>query len=134
MHDIDISSPREQRKFGLTMAVALALFGAVRWWWNGAPSPVLFTTAIVFCLAALAAPFALRPVFWLWMKLAEAMNWVMTRVLLSLVFFGLITPARYLNQFFGSDPLKRDWLPEAASYWEEPDDQPASRDAYRNQF
>jgi len=134
MHGIDVTSRREQRNFGLVMAAAFVLIGGVRWWVKGAPSPVVFTTALVFLIAALIAPFALRPVFWAWLRFAEALNWVVTRVLLTVIFSGLITPARVLNQLFGSDPLNRAWKQERDSYWETPEDQPSDRELYRNQF
>ncbi len=134
MTDVNVSDPREQRNFGLVMAAALAILGGIRWWLKGAPSPAIFTAALVLLIAAVFAPFALRPLFSVWLKFSEALNWVMTRVLLTVAFYGLITPARLLNQVFGSDPLKRDWMPDAASYWETPEEQPSDRERYRNQF
>lgn len=134
MKKLDTSDRREQRKFGLLMAAAFGILGGINWWLKGTPSSWIFTVSVVFLIAAVAAPFALRPVFAAWMKFAEALNWIMTRVLLSIVFYGMITPARYLNQTFGSDPLKRAWLPNADTYWEDPEDQPAEPDRYRNQF
>jgi hypothetical protein len=131
---IDTSSRKEQRKFGLLMAVAFCVIGGLRFWVKGVPSPWLFGIAAAFLVAAVVAPFVLRPVFIAWMKFAEAINWVMTRVLLSIVFFGLITPARFLNQWFGSDPLQRTWEPQRDTYWDEPDAQPDDLEAYRNQF
>ena len=134
MDHLDTSDPKEQRKFGLLMAAAFCVIGGIRWWLKGAPPSWIFTTALVFLIAAVAAPFVLRPVFAAWMKFAEALNWVMTRVLLTVAFYGLITPTRVLNQLFGSDPLKRAWRPDADTYWEDPEDQPAERERYRNQF
>lgn len=134
MQHIDTSNRWEQRKFGFVMAVAFAAIGGLRWLVKGAPSPTLFTISVVFLIAAGIAPFALRPVFVVWMKFAEALNWVVTRVLLTIVFYVLITPARFLNQIFGSDPLKRAWLPDADTYWEPPDAQPDDPKEYRNQF
>ncbi|MCC6696148.1 MAG: hypothetical protein IT365_11015 [Candidatus Hydrogenedentes bacterium] len=134
MHAIDTSSRKEQRKFGLTMAVAFAILGGLRFWVKGVPPLWLFGIAAAFLVAGLVVPFALRPVFIAWLKFAEALNWVMTRVLLTLVFYGLITPARFLNQWFGKDPLQRAWQQDRESYWEEPDDQPEDLEAYRNQF
>jgi hypothetical protein len=46
----------------------------------------------------------------------------------------MITPARFLNQIFGSDPLKRAWMQDADTYWEDPEEQPTDRERYRNQF
>jgi hypothetical protein len=134
MEKLDTSDRKEQRKFGLLMAAAFSVLGGIGWWVKGTPASWTFTVAAVFLIAAVAAPFALRPVFAAWMKFAEALNWVMTRVLLTIVFYGMITPARFLNQIFGSDPLKRAWMQDADTYWEDPEEQPTDRERYRNQF
>ena len=34
----------------------------------------------------------------------------------------------------GKDPLKRAWNPEATTYWEDPEEQPAELERYFNQF
>jgi len=134
MKRVDVKSPKEQRKFGMTMAAAFALLGLLRWWLV-ARSPYLFLgAAAAFLILGLAAPRALRPIFAAWMRLAEAINWVMTRVLLTIVFYGLITPARFLNDWFGSDSLNRSWDASVSTYWEEPDEQPSELDRYKNQY
>ena len=143
MLDIDTSSKSEQRKFGLLIAVALALLVFVRWlihgWLHGFAglstfSIAMLVVAAIFLVLGLLLPRALRPVFVLWMKFAEAVNWVMTRVLLTVAFYGMISPVRVLVQIFSEDPLKRKRLPDAPTYWEEPEDQPKEFDRYRQQF
>ena len=63
-----------------------------------------------------------------------ALNWLMTHFLLTLSFFGMILPVGGVIRLFGNDPLKREWDPNALSYWEEPEEQPAEFDRYLNQF
>ncbi len=134
MKRVDVTSRKEQRKFGVMMGAAFAAFGLLRWWLVSHTPYVFFGLGIVFFVLGLLAPRTLGPVFAVWMRFAEALNWVMTRVLLTLVFYGLITPARYLNGWFGSDPLKRTWDPSASTYWESPDEQPAELERYKNQY
>lgn len=136
MIDIDTSSKKEQRKFGLVMAVAISVLGLVRYAFHGfAQFPLwFFMVAAIFALLGLIAPRALRPVLAGWIKFAIALNWLMTRVLLGIAFFLMITPVRFIIHFFGEDPLKRKWLPDAPTYWEEPEEQPEDFDRYRNQF
>jgi len=136
MIEIDTSDKKEQRKFGLVMGVAFALLGMVRYALHGFEQvPLrLFIVAAVFAVLGLVAPKSLQPVFWVWMKLAMGMNWVMTRVFLAFAFYFIVTPTRLFVLKFGSDPLKRAWLPPSESYWEEPEAQPDDLDSYKNQF
>jgi len=136
MLNVDTSDRKEQRKFGLTIGAAFAVLGLLRWAIGGfAHFPQYFLIlAAVLCALGLIAPKALQPLFVVWIKLAIALNWVMTRVMLSLAFYLMITPVRLIIRLFGDDPLKRAWQPDAATYWEEPEDQPKELERYLNQF
>lgn len=118
------------------MAVAIGIVGFLRWAIHGfAHFPVYFAVvAAVFLVLGLAWPKALEPIFRVWMKFAEAVNWVMTRFLLSIAFYLLITPVRVLVRLFSDDPLKRAWLGKAETYWEDAEEQPKGIEHYRNQF
>ena len=132
--DVDTSSRREQRAFGLVMAAAIVVVTLVHWLIRGDLATWPFYVSGAFFVLSLAAPAALKPVFVVWMKFAEVLNWIMTRLLLGIVFFLMITPMRLLMRIFSDDPLKRRFEPEAASYWEEPDEQPDDPARYENMF
>lgn len=124
----------ELRRFGFLTAAAFGVLGLFRWPLKGAPSTALFGIAAAFLVVAAVAPGLLRPVRRGWTAFAEALAWVMKRALLGLVYYGLITPARVLLQWFGSDPLKRRWDSAAPTYWEDPDEQVGDRDGYFQRF
>ena len=132
--DVDTSSRREQRAFGLVMAAAIVVVTLIHWFIRGhlATWPLYLSGA--FLVLGLAAPAVLKPVFVVWMKFAIVLNWIMTRLLLSIVFFLMIVPTRVLMRIFSDDPLKRRFEPDAASYWEEPEEQPDDPARYENMF
>jgi len=133
--DIDTTSKREQRKFGVVMAIAIVVLGGIRWAIAREDPPVAFLyVAAPFLVLALVAPAVLGPVLRVWLGFALVLNWVMTHVLLTVVWVFLITPTRVLIRLFGSDPLKRQWSSEDETYWEEPDEQPDNIEAYFRQF
>ncbi len=63
-------------------------------------------------------PAILRPLYVPWMLLAAVLGWVMTRVLLTLTFYVMITPIGLLRRIFGHDSLNRKFPGEQESYWE----------------
>jgi len=138
MLEIDTSDRNEQRKFGLVMGAAITVVGLIRWAFHGFATtdvPVwFFAVAAVFAALGLVLPRALQPVFIAWIKLAIVLNWIMTRVFLSLAFYLMITPVRVCIALFGDDPLKRKWAGQDESYWEEPDEQPEDVRRYRQMF
>ena len=133
---VDIADKKEQRKFGLVMAVAITVLGLIRWWVHGFGGPPLyfFYVAAAFAILGLVTPPLLKPIFYLWIKFGLGMNWVMTRFVLLVAFWLMIVPTRILIRLFGTDPLKREFLPGAQTYWEDAEEQPETIDRYFNQF
>ena len=68
-------------------------------------------------VAGAIVPTLLRPVYWLWMKLAHLLGWVNTRLLLGIIFFVIITPMAVVMKVFGRDALNRKINEVADSYW-----------------
>jgi hypothetical protein len=52
------------------------------------------------------------------MILALALGWVMTRVLLTIVFFLAVTPVGLVQRLLGKRAIEVAFAPEAASYWQ----------------
>ncbi len=132
--DVDTSSRKEQRAFGLVMAAAIVVVTLIHWLIRGDLATWPFYVSGAFIVLGLAAPAALKPVFVVWMKFAIILNWIVTRLLLSIVFFLMIAPTRGLMLIFSDDPLKRRFEPNKTSYWEEPDEQPDDPARYENMF
>ena len=105
------------------MAVALTILALIQLALRPDPglAAVILAVAIVTLLTALATPNALRGPMKVWLLIAGALNWALTRVLLSLAFWFGITPTALLMRLAGHDPLDRAWRTGAESYWEAPD-------------
>ncbi|MBI2424724.1 MAG: hypothetical protein HYV27_17980 [Candidatus Hydrogenedentes bacterium] len=140
MIKVDTRDRHEQRKFGLVMGGAFFALGALRtvlhWYSTGGLDwpHVLWSFAVVFAAAGLLLPRALFPVFRLWIQFSVALNWVMTRLFLTVAFYLLLTPVRLFFSLKGEDALKRAWNSPDRSYWEAPEEQPEDVRRYRNQF
>lgn len=132
--NIDTNDRLEQRKFGLLMAAACFAIGLLRWWLKGSVPVVFPAIGTVFLVPALLFPAVLRPAFRLWIRFAETLNWIITRILLGAVFYAMITPAALIMRLLGKDPLNRAFLPDAPTYWEAPDEQSTDIENYRRQF
>jgi len=142
MHDTDTKDPKEQRKFGLIMAAAIAILGFVRYsfhWWRLGHMPealpwAFFAVAALFAVTGLVLPGVLQPIMVAWFAFGRVLNKVMTAILLTMVFFLTMAPIGLCMRAFGADKLKRRWDRDAATYWEEPDLQPDKLEDYYNQY
>lgn len=95
--------------FGVIGLWPLVVRGAGARWWALALAGVLIGPAVL-------APQILAPAHRLWMGLAEVLAWVNTRILLSIVFFGMVTPMGTVMRWFGRDPMRRGFDRDAATY------------------
>jgi hypothetical protein len=106
------------RKFGLvSSAIVVVLFGlAIPWLFslNFPRWPWIF--AGVLGSWALLLPATLKPVYIGWMKFGNMMNWINTRIILGIVFYGLILPFGLVMRIFGKDPMKRRLDNSVSSY------------------
>jgi hypothetical protein len=62
--------------------------------------------AIALHLLNMTVPVIYRPIAIVWLGLSDVMGAVMSRVLLSIVFFLVVTPIGMLRRLFGKDALK----------------------------
>lgn len=121
-------SKKEWRKFGLTMAIAFTLFATLFFWREKAAAPWLAGFALLFGALTLLWPAALAPIQIVWMKFAEALGWIMNRLILSLTYFIIMTPMNLLLRLLRKDILALKFDADSASYWADVEkDGPASR-------
>jgi hypothetical protein len=74
----------------------------------------------------LLRPRAVRPIFVGWMMLAYPIGWLVSRVILGVLFYGLFTPFAVIFRLTGRDALALKPKPEAPTYW---DRKPAAPDS-----
>jgi Saxitoxin biosynthesis operon protein SxtJ len=107
----------ELRNFGLIVG---GIFGALAIWpWvirGGNVRQWMLGLAVVLIVPALVAPRVLAPAHRAWMALGGALGWVNTRLVLGLIFFGLITPMGFVIRLTGRDPMRRALEPNATTY------------------
>ena len=108
------------RDFGLiTGALFVLIFGLLLPWkfdWQWPVWPwVLFA---LLATMAFAAPMSLNPVYRVWMRFGHFMGSIISRIILGLVFFLVVTPIGLMMRATGKDPMHRQLDPSASSYRE----------------
>jgi hypothetical protein len=82
------------------------------------------TLAVVLAILAVTVgplgmlwPKIIKPVFVGWMALAYPIGWVVSRIVLGIIFYGLFTPVAWVFRVIGRDALSLKPRRSAATYW-----------------
>lgn len=101
-------SPREGRKFGLTVGTAFLVLAGVALWRNRGPVAVGFTTvSVVLLVAGLLIPGRLGPIYRGWMAFAHLLSKFTTPVFMAITFYVVFLPTGALMRLLGRNPLER---------------------------
>jgi len=125
---------RELRKFGLLVGGVFALIGVVLLLRHRAAAPYFLSAGALLILPGLIVPRVLRPVYLAWMSLAILLGFVVSGILLILLFFFVITPIGLVARCLGNDFLNLKLDPTAASYWRPRERRSKTPAEYERQF
>lgn len=125
---------REFRNFGLLLGCVSALIGGFLWW-KGRPSfPYFFLVAGLFFVLGLLWPVALKPAYRVWMAVGRALGLVMTKVILILLFYLIMTPIGLVCRLFGKDFLNMRIEKSKDSYWIKKSPSKPDKKSYEYQY
>lgn len=98
------SSPIQRRE-AIDTGMAMVLLCLIVWFVTG---DTRWTVAAVsLLLINMTWPSAFKPVAKVWLGLSHVLGAVMSRVILSLIFFVVVTPLALLRRMIGHDPMAR---------------------------
>jgi len=96
-----------ERSFGLSVGPASIAFGALlAWRGHQRAAAVAAAIGVVLVLGALVAPKALRVPNRIWWRFAILLGWINSRILLTVFFLVVLTPAGWVMRLFGRSPLR----------------------------
>lgn len=78
----------------------------------------VFATTLVISMVGLAWPPLLRGVFVVWMALVFPIGWVVSHLILIVLFYVVISPVALIMKVLKFDPLQRRRDPNAKTYWQ----------------
>ena len=121
------------KNFGLFFAFIFGLFATYFYVINSITFVYLFALiALFFLLIALVKADLLLPLNKLWMRFGLFLGFIVSPLILGLIFFGLFTPIAFLMRIMGRDELKIK-INIKASHWKIRD-HPIKSLSFKNQF
>lgn len=128
------SDKKNLREFGLTMGMVFLALGGFAAWRSGPAWPYLLTAGAAFAALAFIIPAVLKPLQKLWMGLGIVLGFFVSRIILSVLFYGVMTPIGIVMKLLGKDILDERIDKTAVSYWHTRDTAVKPKESYENQY
>ena len=125
---------RELRQFGITIGVVLGLLGGLLFLREKNYYFYFFVFSFILLFLSLVAPILLKSVQKVWMTLAILIGWFVTRVILNILFYLVVTPIGILARIFGKHFLDTKFDTNVDSYWIPRASIKFDKKSYENQF
>lgn len=104
--------------FGFPLMAVMILWNFLEWQPNAAVYS-LFGLGGLCGLLAMLAPRALQPIYVLMMVVALPIGFVISMVMMRLIYYLLFTPMALWFRFRGRDAMDRTLEPDRKSYWQD---------------
>lgn len=115
-----IPDPGAIRGFLLVLTLVPLGIAGIRIWWHDGQidllDQILTLVAAVVLISRLFLP-AIQVEYKAWMSLAMVLGFMMSTLILSLIFYLVITPVGFLMRLTGHDPLVKSFRKGGTSYW-----------------
>ncbi|HCY77423.1 MAG: hypothetical protein IH620_00380 [Ignavibacterium sp.] len=122
------------KKTGLTVGIVLILLSLLLWYLGKTSSIYFSAIGGLFVIIAVVFPSLLRPFHRLWMMLALLMGFVMSRVILTLLFYIVLTPIGFIAKLVGKKFMPLRFDKNASTYWEKRESTAKQKIDYERQF
>ena len=129
--DVNWNPPRRQlRQFAVLFLIFIGGLGTVLYFKNKPliVSEILWNLSWVVCLAGLIYPPLVRPVYVAMMAVALPIGFVISTILMVIIYYLILTPIGLVMRLFGYDPLRMRPAAGTVSLWIE---RPPVRDVRR---
>ena len=128
------SEKSDLRKFGIIIGVILLVIAGFSLWKEKESFQIFLTIGAVLCVFSVVIPVILKPIYWMWMIFATILGWIMTRVILSILFYVIITPIGLISRLFGKQFLELKWNEKNSTYWNYRSGNVFGKEKYEKQF
>ena len=128
------SGKKELQKFGMALGVVSFLWIGLFSWHKKSCYPSLFILPGTLVLFAYIYPFALKLLHKVLRVLFILINWIVTRFVLCILFYFVITPISIILRLFGKKFLDLKFNKSADSYWVLKENSYLDSKSYEKQF
>jgi len=109
---------KDLRKFGLTVGGVLILISALLFYFEKSSAIYFGVIGGVLFFAGIIIPQILKPLNKVWMGLAIVLGFFMSRVILTILYYLVLTPISFIAKIVGKKFMTLNYDRSAQTYWE----------------
>lgn len=109
---------KDLRKFGLTVGSVIAAIGIVLFYFEKSSAVYFAVIGGILIFLGVLFPRLLKQLNKFWMGLAIVLGFIMTRIILTTLFYLVITPIGFIAKIFGKKFMILKYDTSAETYWE----------------
>lgn len=126
---------KDLRQFGIILGIILLAIGSLHYFkGHFNVYPYLLGFGGMFLVAGLICPAILKPFYIVFAKVAHAIGWFNTRVILILVYYLILTPIGLVMRILRHDPLKKKQEKGLETYWVKRENTISAKESFEKQF
>ena len=125
---------KDIRSFGVTIGIILLIVAGFLFYKEKESFQLFIYIAGSFISLGFLVPIILKPIYLVWMIFAVILGWFMTRIILSLLFYLVVTPIGLVLRLLGKDLLELKKQEVQGSYWNLRDSRKEQNQNYEKQF
>jgi len=128
------ANEHSDRNFGLVFAAVFLIIAFLQYYSSGSTNFILIALATICGVLAIFTPSVLRPFNTVWLKFGLLLNKIMSPIIMSIVFFLVVTPIGICMRVLGKRPLNIGSGPKQNTYWLPYTSDNDEHDSMNNQF
>ena len=126
---------KDLKQFGLVLGGILFVIGFMHFRKeNIHVYPWLWSFSILSIFLSIFIPKGLKPVFVIFTKIAHIVGWINTRIILTAIYYVILTPIGIILRLAGKDLLDVKIEKEKDTYWKEREQIVATKESLEKQF
>ena len=128
------STKKDLRKFGITIGTALIVLTVVLYFLDKSYYLYFGAAGLLLIIAGFLFPVILKPLNIIWMGFAIILGWFSSRIILTIVFYFVLTPISFIAKISGKKFLDLKYKTNESSYWIKREIIKPDRSSYEKQY
>ena len=122
------------RHFGIIIGLIFFTISSIYLWKYNTFNIYYIILGILIILIGYISPNILKPIYYIWMLLGNIMGWLITNILLCILYYIVIGSIALILRICGKKLLELNWDKSKESYWNYKSSVSIDKDTYEKQF